>query len=123
TPLEVLASLGGFEIAGLTGAIMGCAARGIPVLVDGFIVSAAALLAVPQQPGVRDWLLFGHRSAEPGDDAVLEALDAAAVLELGMRLGGGGRAAVAVSLLRSACALQNLMARFADAGVSNQSAE
>lgn len=123
TPLEVLASLGGFEIAGLTGAIMGCAARGIPVLVDGFIVSAAALLAVHQQPGVRDWLLFGHRSAEPGHKAVLEAMDAAPLLDLGMRLGEGSGAAVAVPLLRSTCALHNGMASFADAGVSSQSAE
>lgn len=123
TPLEVLASLGGFEIAGLAGAIMGCAARGIPVLVDGFIVSAAALIAVNQQPGVRDWLLFGHRSAEPGHNAVLEALDASPLLDLGMRLGEGSGAAVAVPLLRSACALHNQMASFADAGVSSQSAE
>lgn len=122
-PLDVLASLGGFEIAGLTGAILGAAARGIPVLVDGFIVSAAALVAVHQQPGVRDWLLFGHRSAEPGHKAVLEAMDAAPLLDLGMRLGEGSGAAVAVPLLRSACALHNRMASFADAGVSSQSAE
>jgi len=122
-PLDVLASLGGFEIAGLTGAILGAAARGIPVLVDGFIVSAAALVAVHQQPCVRDWLLFSHRSAEPGHKAVLEAMDAAPLLDLGMRLGEGSGAAVAVPLLRSACALHNGMASFADAGVSSQSAE
>ncbi|WP_372964892.1 nicotinate-nucleotide--dimethylbenzimidazole phosphoribosyltransferase [Marinobacter sp.] len=121
--LSILASLGGFEIAGLTGAIMGCAARGIPVLVDGFIVSTAALIAVRQQPDVRDWLIFGHRSAEPGHNAVLEALGASPLLDLGMRLGEGSGAAVAVPLLRSACALHNYMASFADANVSEKSKE
>lgn len=118
-PLTVLASLGGFEIAALTGALLGCAARGIPVLVDGYIVSVAALLGVHQQPDLREWLLFAHRSAEPGHARVLDALDARPLLDLGMRLGEGSGAAVAVSLLRSACALHNGMASFTDAGVSN----
>ncbi|MEX2475759.1 nicotinate-nucleotide--dimethylbenzimidazole phosphoribosyltransferase [Marinobacter sp.] len=119
-PLTVLASLGGFEIAGLVGAILGCAARGIPVLVDGYIVSVAALIGVHQQPALRDWLLFAHRSAEPGHARVLAALDAKPLLDLGMRLGEGSGAAVAVPLLRAACALHNNMASFADAGVSNK---
>lgn len=119
-PLAMLASLGGFEIAALAGAILGCAARGIPVLVDGFIVSVAALVAVRQQPELRHWLLFAHRSAEPGHHAVLEALDARPLLDLGMRLGEGSGAAVAVPLLRSACALHNGMASFADAGVTDR---
>ncbi len=119
-PLAVLSALGGFEIAALTGAILGCAARRIPVLVDGFIVSAAALVAVRQQPSVRDWLLFAHRSAEPGHQAVLAALDAQPLLDLGMRLGEGSGAAVALPLLRAACALHNQMASFAAAGVSNK---
>lgn len=119
-PLAVLTSLGGLEIAALTGAILGCAARRIPVLVDGFIVSVAALVAVRQQPGARDWLHFAHRSAEPGHDRVLAALDARPLLDLGMRLGEGSGAAVAVNLLRAACALHNGMATFADAGVSNK---
>jgi len=119
-PLAVLTALGGFEIAALTGAILGCAARRIPVLVDGFIVSVAALVAVRQQPSVRDWLLFAHRSAEPGHQAVLAALDAHPLLDLGMRLGEGSGAAVALPLLRAACALHNQMASFAAAGVSNK---
>jgi len=118
--LTVLTSLGGFEIAALTGAILGCAARRIPVLVDGFIVSVAALVAVHQQPGVREWLLFAHRSAEPGHNAVLKALDASPLLDLGMRLGEGSGAAVALPLLRSACTLHNHMASFAEAGVSEK---
>lgn len=119
SPLAVLASLGGLEIAGLTGAILGAAARGIPVLVDGFIVSVAALIAVRQQPELRPWLHFGHQSAEPGHRLVLEALEAHPLLDLGMRLGEGSGAAVAVPLLRAACALHNQMASFADAGVSD----
>ena len=115
---ETLASLGGFEIAALTGAILGCAARRIPVLVDGFIVSVAALAALRQQPSARPWLIFAHRSAEPGHQAVLAAMDAEPLLHLGMRLGEGSGSAVALPLLRSACALHNSMASFADAGVS-----
>lgn len=120
-PLAVLQSLGGLEIAGLVGAILGAAHRGIPVLVDGFIVTTAALVAVRQQPRVRDWLMFSHRSAEPGHQRVLEALAAKPLLDLGMRLGEGSGAAVAVPLLRSACALHNEMATFDTAGVSNRS--
>lgn len=121
-PLAVLASLGGLEIAALTGAILGCAARRIPVLVDGFIVSVAALVAVRQQSGCREWLHFAHRSGEPGHGLVLAALEAQPLLDLGMRLGEGSGAAVALPLLRSACALHNDMASFADAGVSNKEA-
>lgn len=119
-PLAVLASLGGFEITALAGAILGSAARGIPVLVDGFIVSVAALVAVRQQPQLRHWLVFAHRSAEPGHQAVLDAMNARPLLDLGMRLGEGSGAAVAVPLLRSACALHNQMASFADAGVTDK---
>lgn len=121
-PLSVLASLGGLEIAALTGAILGCAARRIPVLVDGFIVSVAALVAVRQQPAAREWLHFAHRSGEPGHSRVLAGLEAEPLLDLGMRLGEGSGAAVALPLLRSACALHNGMASFADAGVSNKEA-
>lgn len=119
-PLAVLTSLGGLEIAALTGALLGCAARRIPVLVDGFIVSVAALVAVRQRPGARAWLHFAHRSAEPGHDRVLAAMEAKPLLDLGMRLGEGSGAAVAVNLLRAACSLHNSMATFRDAGVSNR---
>lgn len=118
SPARILTSLGGFEIAALTGAILGCAARRVPVLVDGFIVSVAALTAVRQQPSARPWLIFAHQSAEPGHQSILEALDAEPLLHLGMRLGEGSGAAVALPLLISACALHNSMASFADAGVS-----
>jgi nicotinate-nucleotide--dimethylbenzimidazole phosphoribosyltransferase len=119
SPYRVLQSLGGFEIAALTGAILGCAARRIPVLIDGFIVSVAALVALTQQPSVRPWLFFGHQS-EPGHQAVLEALDARSLLALGMRLGEGSGAAVALPLLQSACALHSSMASFDEAGVTDK---
>lgn len=122
-PLSLLASLGGYEIAALTGAILGAAARGIPVLVDGYIVSVAALIGLRQQPSLRDWLHFSHRSAEPGHRLILDALQADPLLDLEMRLGEGSGAAVAVPLLRSACCLHNGMASFADAGVSEKSEE
>lgn len=119
-PLEILRRLGGFEIAALTGAFIGCAQRGIPVLVDGYITTAAALLAVRIQPGVTDWLLFAHRSAEPGHILMLDALKAEPLLQLGMRLGEGSGAAVAVPLIRLACSLHNDMATFAEAGVTEK---
>lgn len=119
-PKEVLRRMGGFEIAALTGAFIACAQRGIPVLVDGYITTVAALLAVRIQPGVADWLLYAHRSAEPGHLLMLQALKAEPLLQLGMRLGEGSGAAVAVPVLRMACALHNEMATFAEAGVSEK---
>lgn len=112
--------LGGFELAALAGAYLCCAQQGIAVLVDGFICSVAALCAVRLNPGCRDWLLFAHRSAEPGHLAVLEALDAEPLLDLGLRLGEGSGAALAVPLLRLACALHDEMATFAEAAVAER---
>jgi len=116
--LEALRRVGGLEIAALAGAMVAAAQRGVPVLVDGFIVSAAALAAVRLNPGVRDWLLFSHRSAERGHGRVLEALAAAPLLQLDLRLGEGSGAALALPLLRLACALHNDMATFAEAAVA-----
>lgn len=116
---EWLRRLGGFEIAALAGAYIASAQAGMPVLVDGFITTAAALVAVQMQPEVRDWLLFSHRSHEAGHARVLAALDAQPLLDLGMRLGEASGAAVALPVLRLACALHNQMATFSEAGVSN----
>jgi nicotinate-nucleotide--dimethylbenzimidazole phosphoribosyltransferase len=118
-PLEALRTVGGFELAGLAGAYIAAAQRGLPVLVDGFIATTAALAAVRLNPDVAPWLLYGHRSAEPGHDAVLAALDAEPLLDLGMRLGEGSGAATAVGLLRTAVALHCGMATFAEAGISS----
>lgn len=118
TARERLRTLGGFEIAALAGAFVAAAQRGLPVLVDGFIASVAALAAVRLRPDVRPWLIFAHRSQERGHARVLAALNAEPLLDLGMRLGEASGAAVAVPLLRLACALHNSMATFAEAGVS-----
>lgn len=118
-PLEILRRLGGFEIAALTGAYLACAQQGLPVLVDGFICSVAALLAVRLNPSCRDWLLFAHSGAEPGHQHVLAALEAEPLLELGLRLGEGSGAALAVPLLQMACRLHGEMATFAEAAVAD----
>ena len=121
-PFEALRRLGGFEIAGMAGAFVACAQYGLPVLVDGFIATVAALSACELNGGVRPWLLFGHRSAEPGHTHVLQALKAEPLLELGLRLGEGSGAALAVPLLRLACSLHGGMATFAEAHVSDRGA-
>jgi nicotinate-nucleotide--dimethylbenzimidazole phosphoribosyltransferase len=117
-PLEALRVVGGFEIAALSAAYLRCAQIGLPVIVDGFIATAAALVTVKHQPKAAQWLLFSHRSAEPGHRAMLESLGAEPLLQLDMRLGEGSGAAVAVPLLQMACELHNGMATFAQAGVS-----
>ena len=117
-PLELLRRLGGFEIASLTGAYVACAQGGLPALVDGFIATAAALVATRVNPGVADWLLYAHRSGEPGHSRLLDALAGQPLLALGMRLGEGSGAAAAVPLLRLACQLHGEMATFGEARVS-----
>lgn len=121
-PIEATRAVGGFEIAALAAAYVAAAQQGIPSLVDGFIASVAALVAVRRVPAVRQWLFFGHRSAEPGHARVLAALDAEPLLDLGMRLGEGSGAAVAVPILRAACSLHNGMATFAEAGIPGKDA-
>ncbi|RAI71060.1 nicotinate-nucleotide--dimethylbenzimidazole phosphoribosyltransferase [Pseudomonas fluorescens] len=120
--LQTLFNLGGFEIAALVGAYLACAQEGVAALVDGFICSVAALVAVRLNPECRQWLLFGHRGAEPGHRHVLEALNAQPLLDLGLRLGEGSGAALAVPLLRLACDLHGQMATFAEAAVADRPA-
>jgi nicotinate-nucleotide--dimethylbenzimidazole phosphoribosyltransferase len=119
-PLGVLAALGGFEIAGLVGVILAGAARRVPVVVDGFIATAAALVAVRLRAETREYLLAAHRSAEPGHRILLETLGLAPYLDLGMRLGEGTGAALAIGLLRAALACFGEMATFKEAGVSER---
>jgi nicotinate-nucleotide--dimethylbenzimidazole phosphoribosyltransferase len=118
SPLEVLRHVGGFEIAALAGAYIACAQAGLPVLVDGFIASTAALVALRLRPDAADWFFYGHASAEPGYVHLMQALDARPLVNLGMRLGEGSGAAVALPILRLAAALHGQMATFGDAGVS-----
>ncbi|CAD5107710.1 nicotinate-nucleotide--dimethylbenzimidazole phosphoribosyltransferase [Zestomonas carbonaria] len=119
-PLAGLRCLGGFELAALAGAYLACAQRGVPALVDGFICTVAALCAVRIEPACRDWLLFAHCGAEPGHRLLLAALRAEPLLELGLRLGEGSGAALAVPLLQLACRLHGEMATFAEAAVAER---
>jgi len=118
TPEGILRSLGGFEVAAISGAMIRCAQLGLPVLVDGYIASIAALAATRINSSVADWLHFSHRSAEPGHAAILREMKVNSVLDLGMRLGEASGAAAAVPLFRLACDLHNNMATFSEAGVS-----
>lgn len=120
-PLQALCRVGGFEIAALAGAYLACAKIGVPVLIDGFISSASALAAERLCPGTAQWFLFGHTSAEPGHQRILAALAGKPLLNLGLRLGEGSGAAMAVPLLRLACALHNEMATFSEAAVTTAS--
>jgi len=104
-PLDVLAEFGGLEIAMMAGAILGAASLRRPVIVDGFIATAAALLAARLSPAAHGYCVFAHRSAERGHDIALAALQAKPLLDLGMRLGEGTGAILAVPLLRAAARL------------------
>ena len=116
--IEVLRFFGGFEIAALTGAYIFAAQQGLPVVVDGFIATAAALAAIKIKPGCDVWFFYAHQSHEPGHRFILEALNAEPLINLNMRLGEASGAAVVIPLLRQACALHANMATFAEAGVS-----
>ena len=120
-PLEVLAKVGGLEIGGITGVILAAAAHRIPVVIDGFISGAAALIATALAPGVKDFLIAAHVSTEPGHRLLLEHLGLNPLLDLGMRLGEGTGAALGISLAETAARILNEMATFADAGVSEKS--
>jgi nicotinate-nucleotide--dimethylbenzimidazole phosphoribosyltransferase len=117
---DLLPAIGGLEIAAVTGAVLEAAEQGLAVIIDGFIVSVAALAAVRLDPRCRAACFFGHRSVEPGHAVVLEALRAKPLLDLGLRLGEGTGAVLALPLLRAACAMLSEMATFASAGVSEQ---
>ncbi len=119
-PISVLERVGGLEIAALVGALIAASQARIPILVDGFIVSVAALAACRINPSCRPWLIFAHRSAERGHTLVLETLGAEPLLSLDLRLGEASGAAIALPLLRLACDLHNDMATFAEAAVSER---
>ena len=118
--LDVLAKVGGFEIGGLAGVMMGAAARRVPVVLDGVVSGAAALIAVGIAPGVKHYLIAGHLSAEPGHEAMLEHLGLSPMLRLDMRLGEGTGAALAMLLCEAAVRTLNEMATFTEAGVSDK---
>ena len=121
-PGDALCEYGGFEVVMMAGAMIGAARAGAVVLVDGFIASIAALAATALAPGLNDYLVFAHRSAEPGHRVVLDALDVRPLLDLDMRLGEGTGALLAWPLLRCAAAMLSDMASFESAGVSGPQA-
>jgi nicotinate-nucleotide--dimethylbenzimidazole phosphoribosyltransferase len=120
SPEQILCAVGGLEIAAIAGAIISAAQRRIPILIDGFIASASALAAFRLNPSCRPYLIFSHRSAEQGHRLVLDALAARPLLDLDLRLGEGSGAALALPILRLACALHNGMATFAEAAVPDR---
>ena len=121
-PLAVLAAMGGFEIASMVGAVLQAAAERRVIVVDGFIASAAVLVAGKLQPNVTQRCVFAHRSGERGHALMLAHLKAEPLLDLGLRLGEGSGAALAWPLLQSACAILREMASFESAGVSSREA-
>lgn len=120
TPFDILAALGGLEIAMMAGALMQAASEHRILLIDGFIASSALLAAERLAPGVAQYAVFAHHSVEPGHTHLLKLLNAEPLLNMGMRLGEGSGAALAYPLLQSACAIINEMASFNDAGISGQ---
>lgn len=119
-PVDVLAKVGGFEIGGLAGVMLGGAARSVPVVIDGFISGAAALIAVSLAPNLKDYLFAAHVSAEKGHLILLRHLGLKPLLDLNMRLGEGTGAALAISLVEASVKILSEMATFGEAGVSER---
>ncbi|WP_368084356.1 nicotinate-nucleotide--dimethylbenzimidazole phosphoribosyltransferase [Vibrio splendidus] len=115
---EVLAQVGGYEIVQMVGGFLGAYQNRTPILVDGFIVSVAAYVATLIEPNCRDYMIFAHRSEESGHKILLELLDAEPLLDLGLRLGEGTGAALAMPIIRAAAEFYNNMASFESAGVT-----
>jgi nicotinate-nucleotide--dimethylbenzimidazole phosphoribosyltransferase len=118
--LDVLGKVGGLEIGGLAGLILGAAAARVPVVLDGFIAGAAALIAVGLQPLCRDYLIASHRSVERGHQAILDHLGVKPLLDLDLRLGEGTGACLGISLVCAAIKIYMEMATFGEAGVSER---
>ena len=121
-PLDVLAKVGGLEIAGLVGVTLAAASRRVAVVVDGFIATAAAIVAVELCPAARGFLIAAHRSVEVGHRAALERLELEPLVALDLRLGEGSGAALVLPIIDAAAALLDEMASFEDAGVSASNA-
>lgn len=118
--LDVVAKVGGLEIAGLAGLMLGAAAARVPVVLDGFIAGAAALIAVGIQPLCREYLIASHRSVERGHQAILESLHLQPLLDLDLRLGEGTGACLGMGLVQASIKILTEMATFDEAGVSQR---
>ncbi|MEX0695162.1 MAG: nicotinate-nucleotide--dimethylbenzimidazole phosphoribosyltransferase [Rhodospirillales bacterium] len=121
-PLDLLRRLGGRELAAMAGAILAARYRKCPVLIDGYVAGAAAAALAVAHPGSLDHVMAAHVSAEPGHRRLLDALGKSPLLDLGMRLGEASGAALAIPIVRAACACHAGMASFADAGISEKPA-
>ncbi len=119
-PLDVLSKVGGYEIGGIAGLMLGAAAHRVPVVIDGFIATAAALIAIGLKPEAHAYLLAAHRSAEPGHRIALEHLGLRPLLDLEMRLGEGTGAVLAMGLVEAAIRILTEMATFEEAGVAQR---
>ena len=119
-PLQILEHVGGYEIAAMTGALLGCAHHHLPVIVDGWVVSASTLAAAQLNPSILDYVFFGHESEEKGHRIVLEALRTRPIIHLGMRLGEGSGAALALGILEAAVRIYNEVATFDEAQVAKK---
>jgi nicotinate-nucleotide--dimethylbenzimidazole phosphoribosyltransferase len=116
--LDVLTKIGGFEIGAIAGLILGAASRRIPVVVDGFISGAGAMIATRLEPACRDYLFFSHLSRERGHKRMMEFVDARPILDLDLCLGEGTGAAIAMDVINVAVRIYNEMATFESASVS-----
>jgi len=119
-PIDLLSKVGGLEIAGLAGLILGAAAARVPVVLDGFIAGAAALVAVGLQPLCRDYLIASHRSVERGHQAILDVLNLRPLLDLDLRLGEGTGACLGMGLVQASIKILTEMATFDEAGVTER---
>ena len=117
-PIDVLAKLGGYEIAGIAGLIIGGAANRIPVVVDGFISTAGALIATQVEPKIKDYIFMAHKSVEAGHQAMLDIIGQRPFVDLNLRLGEGTGAALGIGLIECGVKILTEMATFGDAGVS-----
>jgi len=119
-PVDVLAKVGGAEIAGIAGLVIGAAAKRVPVVIDGFISTAGALVAFEMKPEVKDYIFSAHKSVERGHAVMLEKMGLRPFVDLDLRLGEGTGAAIGISLIEAALRVYNEMATFGDAGVSEE---
>jgi nicotinate-nucleotide--dimethylbenzimidazole phosphoribosyltransferase len=117
-PLDILRKVGGLEIAGITGLIVGAASRRIPVVIDGFISTASAAIACAIEPKVKEFIFAGHRSSEPGHRVLLDFISQRPLLDLEMRLGEGTGAALAMYIIEASTKILSEMATFSSAGVA-----
>ena len=118
--LDLLAKIGGFEIGGLAGVILGAGMRKVPVVIDGFISTAAAIIAVNIEPKVKGYIIPSHMSVEGGHRHALAYLGKKAIIDFDMRLGEGTGAALTMNIIEAGCKILNEMATFENAGVSNK---